>query len=79
MIFETCAVKDNLRYASGLSALGDKGSDFDGLLHLRALGVALHRRLKGRGCCQGLPGCVINDLGVDVVQAAEDREARSCC
>ena len=77
MIFKSSAVEDDLRNTGGLRALGDEGSDFGGLLHLRALGVTLHRCIKGRGRRQGLPGCVINDLCVDLVQAAEDRKSRS--
>ena len=77
MIFKSSAVEDDLRNAGGLRALGNEGSDFGSLLHLGALGVTLHRCIKGRGRCQGLPSCVINDLCIDVVQAAEDRESRS--
>jgi hypothetical protein len=77
MIFKSSAVEDDLRNAGGLRALGNEGSDFGSLLHLGALGVTLHRCIKGRGRCQGLPSCVINHLCVDVVQAAEDRESRS--
>ena len=79
MIFKSSAVEDDLRHTSGLSALGNEGSNFGGLLHLCALGVALDLCVKRRSCRQGLPGFVVNHLRVDVVQAAEDRESRSCC
>jgi uncharacterized protein (DUF58 family) len=42
MIFKSCAVEDDLRHTGGLRALGNEGSDFGSLLHLRALGIALH-------------------------------------
>ena len=38
MIFKSSAVEDNLRHTSGLSALGNEGSNFGGLLHLLAGG-----------------------------------------
>ena len=37
---------DPARNAGGLRALGNEGSDFGGLLHLRALGVALDLCVK---------------------------------
>ena len=78
MIFKSSAVEDDLRHTGGLGPFGNKGSNLSSLLHLRALGVAFHRCIKGRCRCQGLPSCIINHLCIDVVQAAENRESRSC-
>ena len=72
---EPGSVEDDALDAGGLGPLGDEPADDRGLLRLGLLGAA-KLLLDGRGGRQRAPGRVVDDLGVDVVDAAEDREAR---
>src|SRR3712207_877960 len=73
---EAAAVEDHLLDARRYRALGDGAAD-----PLRGLYVAARRALqvlldrRGRGDCDG--ALVVDDLRVDVVDAAEYREARA--
>src|SRR4051812_15908820 len=75
VVAEARAVEDDLPDAGGLRALGDEPAYLPRLVALRLLGsaeVLLDRRRGGKR----LAGRVVDDLRVDVVEAAEDGQPR---
>ena len=72
---EPGSIEDDALDACGFGPLGDQLPDDGCFLRLGRLG-ALELLLGRRGGGERLPGRVVDDLRVDVVEAAEDREAR---
>src|SRR5438128_2490712 len=72
VIEETAEVEDDLLDAGGLGLVGDLLADLCGLRHAVALGLELDCRCGGHG----LGGAVVDDLRVQVVEAAVDGQAR---
>src|SRR6476620_4685772 len=73
---EPGSIEDDALDACGFCPLGDELPDGGRFLGLGRLG-ALELLLDCRGRGERLPGRVVDDLRVDVVEAAEDREARA--
>src|ERR687897_36891 len=74
VVLVAATVEDDRGHPRGLRALRERAAD-------RASGVDLARRnelaLAARGGGQGATRGVVDDLGVDVLRAAEDRQARA--
>ena len=75
VIAEAGAVEDDLADAGLLGAAGDERADLLGLVALGALALA-QLLLERRGGGQRPARRVVDDLGVDLVEAAEDRQPR---
>src|SRR5690349_14268174 len=75
VITEAGSIEDDSLDTCRTRALGKQPADHLGLLRLGALRGA-HARLERRGSGKGLAGSVVDDLGVDLIEAAEDREPR---
>src|SRR4051794_19286018 len=76
VVLEARPVEHDLLDAGLLRALGDELADALGVVRLRA-GRAPEARLDRRGGRDGAAARVVDDLGVDVGEAAEHREARA--
>src|SRR5262245_20385144 len=74
---EPGSIEDDALDAGGLGSLGDEPPDGGRLLALGRLG-ALELLLDRRGGDERLAGRVVDDLRIDVVEAAEHRQARPC-
>ena len=74
MVLEARTVEHHLPDAGGPGALGDELADALGAVRLGA-GRPLEAALQRGGGGEGAAGGVVDDLGVDVVEAAEDRQA----
>src|SRR5690606_16321903 len=71
-------VEDDLADAGLQGPLADEPAHFPRRVHVAGLGQpAAELRIEGRRGDQGLAGVVADDLGVDVLQAAEHRQARA--
>ena len=77
VILETITVEDDRRNACSLRRFGDSRADSSCRALVATMAIDLHR-LRRRGH-EGLAGIVVDDLGVDVVAAAEDAETRALC
>jgi hypothetical protein len=74
----TAAIEHDLLQTLGQSPLGHQLAHARGLLCLvQARQVLAHFRIQGRGRSQGVPHVVINHLGIDVLQAAKNVQARA--
>src|SRR3954470_13870554 len=76
VIAEAGAVEDDLVDAGGLGAFGNQPTDDLGLLRLRAAGVT-QALLERRGAGDRPAGAVVDDLCVDLVEAAENGKSRT--
>src|SRR5690606_11184036 len=71
-------VEDDLADAGLQGPLADEPAHFPRRVHVAGLGQpAAELRIEGRRGDQGLAGVVADDLGVDVLQAAEHRQERA--
>src|SRR5689334_10519285 len=76
MVLVASAVEANLVNAGLLGPLGHDAADYGGgRLVAAVLDLGLDVGLHGAGRDQRRPGLVIDHLGVDVLRAAEDRQA----
>ena len=76
LILKAASIKDDLIYACRFRTLGNGQTD---QLRLGLLGLgrlfALKIRINGRSLHKGTALRIIHDLGIDVVEAAEDGES----
>src|SRR5215212_2553392 len=77
VVQEATAIEHDRRDALLLGALGEELPDLLGPVALARLLAVPQRRFEIRGRHQGGAGGVVDDLPVDVLQRAEDRQARS--